>query len=67
MQSLTLRLDSEPQEYYGPFSYKGTGLKIVVHEQGDVADGIEEYDIAPGFYTSIRVKKKKVCGSFLIT
>ncbi|XP_031561745.1 acid-sensing ion channel 3-like, partial [Actinia tenebrosa] len=61
MQSLTLRLDSEPHEYYGPFSYDATGFKIAVHNQGNHLDIEEEgYDISPGFYTSIRIKKNKV-------
>ncbi|XP_048582925.1 acid-sensing ion channel 1 [Nematostella vectensis] len=56
--SLSLRLDAEPTEYYGPYSYDGTGFKIAVHDQKVLPD-IEEdaYDISPGFYTKITMKR----------
>ncbi|KAJ7374032.1 amiloride-sensitive sodium channel [Desmophyllum pertusum] len=32
-QALSLIIDVQPKEYYGPFSYEGTGLKVLIHEQ----------------------------------
>ncbi|KAK3746285.1 hypothetical protein QZH41_016538, partial [Actinostola sp. cb2023] len=59
-QGLTLRLDAQPHEYYGPYSYDATGFKIAVHEPGTFHDIDDEgYDVSPGFYTSIRIRRKK--------
>ncbi|XP_020914699.2 acid-sensing ion channel 4 [Exaiptasia diaphana] len=60
-QGLTLELDAESSEYYGPFSYHATGFKVVLHEPGTFhnIDNIEGFDLSPGFLTSIRIKREK--------
>lgn len=60
-QSLSLILDAQPEEYYGPYSYEGTGFKIVIHDQKQ-SPSVENdaMDISPGFTTNLRVKRTEV-------
>ncbi|KXJ28956.1 Acid-sensing ion channel 4 [Exaiptasia diaphana] len=59
-QGFTLQLDTQPEEYYGPYSYDATGFKVAIHEPGTYHDiDNEGYDVPPGFYTSIRIKRTK--------
>ena len=62
MKALSLNLDAQPEEYYGPFSYDATGFKILVHDQSDLYPNIEDFalDIPPGFTTNVRVRRTKV-------
>ena len=62
MQALTLYLDAEPEEYYGPFSYDATGFKIYAHDQNEEYPNMEDeaQDISPGFNTNIRIRKTMV-------
>ena len=66
-KGLTLYLDAQPEEYYGPFSYEATGFKVLVHDQSELYPNIEDFgvDIPPGFNTNIRVHRTKV--SLLVT
>ena len=62
-QSLSLILDVQPEEYYGPFSYDATGLKLLLHEQEEWPElEIENLglDVTPGHNTNIRVQRNKV-------
>ena len=60
-QGFKLQLDAQPEEYYGPYSYEATGFKVAIHEPGTYHDiDNEGYDVSPGFYTSIRIKRTKV-------
>ena len=67
LKGLTLQLDAQPEEYYGPFSYDATGFKVLVHDQSELYPNIEDcgVDIPPGFNTNIRVHRTKV--SLLVT
>jgi len=58
---LSLMLDAEPHEYYGPHSATGTGLKLMLHDH-NVLPVVEResIDIPPGFKTTLRIRKKKV-------
>ena len=60
-QGLVIHFDVQPEEYYGPFSYDASGLKIAIHEPGEYHD-IEKdgYEVSPGFYSSLRLKRFKV-------
>lgn len=51
----------QPAEYYGPFSYDATGVKVVLHEQHEWPE-VENWgiDITPGYHTNIKIKRKKV-------
>lgn len=62
MQALSLYLDAQPEEYYGPYSYDATGFKILVHDQSELYPNIEDLalDVTPGFTTNIRVRRNKV-------
>ena len=62
IQALTLSLDAQPEEYYGPYSYDATGFKILVHDQNESYPNIEDFgvDLPPGFTTNIRVRRTKV-------
>lgn len=62
VQALSLYLDAQPEEYYGPYSYDATGFKILVHDQSELYPNIEDLalDITPGFTTNIRVRRNKV-------
>ena len=62
IQALTLYLDAQPEEYYGPYSYDATGFKILVHDQNESYPNIEDFgvDLPPGFTTNIRVRRTKV-------
>ena len=62
IQALTLSLDAQPEEYYGPYSYDATGFKILVHDQNESYPNIEDFgvDLPPGFTTTIRVRRTKV-------
>ena len=62
VQALSLYLDAQPEEYYGPYSYDATGFKILIHDQKDLYPNIEDLalDITPGFTTNIRVRRSKV-------
>ena len=62
-QALSLILDVQPEEYYGPFSYEATGIKLVLHEQHEWPQ-VENLgiDISPGYNTNIRIKQNKVPG-----
>ena len=62
-QALSLILDVQPEEYYGPFSYEATGIKLVLHEQHEWPQ-VENLgiDISPGYNTNIRIKRNKVPG-----
>ncbi|XP_067032789.1 acid-sensing ion channel 1-like [Acropora muricata] len=61
-KGLTLQLDAQPEEYYGPFSYEATGFKVLVHDQSELYPNIEDFgvDIPPGFKTNIRVHRTKM-------
>ncbi|XP_078362062.1 acid-sensing ion channel 3-like isoform X2 [Oculina patagonica] len=60
-QALNLIIDVQPEEYYGPFSYEGTGLKVLLHEQKEWPEmenlGV---DVTPGYNTNIRIQRSKV-------
>ena len=60
---MSLILDVQPEEYYGPFSYEATGIKLVLHEQHEWPQ-VENLgiDITPGYNTNIRIKRNKVPG-----
>ena len=62
-QALSLILDVQPEEYYGPFSYDATGIKLVLHEQYEWPQ-VENLgiDLTPGYNTNIRIKRNKVSG-----
>lgn len=62
VQALSLYLDAQPEEYYGPYSYDATGFKILIHDQKDLYPNIEDLalDITPGFTTNIRVRRSKM-------
>ena len=62
MQALTLYLDAQPEEYYGPFSYDATGFKVLAHDQREAFPNMDDeaQDISPGFSTTMRIRKKKV-------
>lgn len=62
IQALSLYLDAQPEEYYGPYSYDATGFKILVHDQSELYPNIEDLalDVTPGFTTNIRVRRSKV-------
>ncbi|XP_078361330.1 acid-sensing ion channel 3-like [Oculina patagonica] len=62
MQALSLYLDAQPEEYYGPYSYDATGFKILVHDQSELYPNVEDFalDVTPGFTTNIRVRKNKL-------
>lgn len=62
IQALTLYLDAQPEEYYGPYSYDATGFKILVHDQSELYPNIEDLalDLPPGFTTNVRVRRSKV-------
>ncbi|KAM7431426.1 hypothetical protein ABFA07_017989 [Porites harrisoni] len=59
-QALSLILDVQPEEYYGPFSYDATGIKLVLHEQYEWPQ-VENLgiDLTPGYNTNIRIKRNK--------
>ncbi|XP_048582389.1 acid-sensing ion channel 2 isoform X2 [Nematostella vectensis] len=58
--SLSLRLNAESDEYYGPFSYDATGFKLAVHDQNEIPNMDEDaFDISPGFLTNIRIRREK--------
>ena len=58
---MSLLIDVQPNEYYGPFSYEGTGLKVLLHDQNEGPD-IENLgmDVTPGYNTNIRIQRSKV-------
>ena len=60
-QSLSLLVDVQSDEYYGPFSYAATGLKVSIHEQGEWPD-VENHgnDVSPGQNTNIKITRRKV-------
>lgn len=60
-QALSLIIDVQPNEYYGPFSYEGTGLKVLLHDQKEWPD-IENLgmDVTPGYNTNIRIQGSKM-------
>lgn len=60
-QALSLIIDVQPNEYYGPFSYEGTGLKVLLHDQNAFPD-IENLgmDVTPGYNTNIRIQRSKM-------
>ena len=60
-QALSLLIDVQPEEYYGPFSYEATGIKVIVHEQDELPE-VESsgLDVSPGYNTNIRIKRNKV-------
>ena len=60
-QALSLIIDVQPNEYYGPFSYEGTGLKVLLHDQNEWPE-IENLgmDVTPGYNTNIRIQRSKV-------
>jgi len=60
-QALSLMIDVQPNEYYGPFSYEGTGLKVLLHDQNEWPE-IENLgmDVTPGYNTNIRIQRSKV-------
>lgn len=62
IQALSLYLDAQPEEYYGPYSYDATGFKILIHDQSELYPNVEDLalDVTPGFTTNIRVRRKKV-------
>ena len=65
-QALSLILDVQPEEYYGPFSYDATGIKLVLHEQYEWPQ-VENLgiDLTPGYNTNIRIKRNKVSGHWI--
>ena len=65
-QALSLILDVQPEEYYGPFSYDATGIKLVLHEQYEWPQ-VENLgiDLTPGYNTNIRIKRNKVPGHWI--
>ena len=52
-QALSLTIDVQPAEYYGPFSYDATGIKLILHEQGEWPE-VENWgiDVTPGYNTN---------------
>jgi len=54
-------IDVQPNEYYGPFSYEGTGLKVLLHDQNEWPE-IENLgmDVTPGYNTNIRIQRSKM-------
>lgn len=58
---LSLTLDAQPEEYYGPFSRDATGFKLVVHDQGHhpVMEN-EALEVSPGFKAIIKVTRYEV-------
>ena len=60
-QALSLTIDVQPAEYYGPFSYDATGIKLILHEQGEWPE-VENWgiDVTPGYNTNIRITRHKV-------
>jgi len=62
-QGLILQLDAEPEQYYGPLNMlEGSGFRILIHDQNEWPD-IENYgiDVSPGFSSTIRIQRFKVC------
>lgn len=55
IQALSLYLDAQPEEYYGPYSYDATGFKILVHDQRELYPNIEDLalDVTPGDRKSV--------------
>ena len=58
---MNLIIDVQPDEYYGPFSYEGIGLKVLLHAQNEWPEmenlGV---DVTPGYNTNIRIQRSKV-------
>jgi hypothetical protein len=54
-------LNAEVDEYYGIFSYTGTGFKVLVHDQDDYPlmenNG---FDVSAGFKMTYAMTKEKV-------
>jgi len=60
-QALSLTIDVQPAQYYGPFSYDATGIKLILHEQGEWPE-VENWgiDVTPGYNTNIRITRHKL-------
>ncbi|XP_032238531.2 acid-sensing ion channel 2 isoform X2 [Nematostella vectensis] len=60
LESLILRLNAQPEEYYGAYSYENVGFVLAVHDQAEPPDmELNAYDIPPGFTTNLRIRRFK--------
>ena len=66
---LTLTLDAQPDEYYGEgWTDDRVGFRVQVHRAGEPAQPFNlGYDISPGFYHNLAIKRIKVCLRFVVT
>ena len=66
-KGLILTLNTQPEEYYGPFSADGTGFRINVHEQNEPPQIQQSgVDISPGFRTEISFRKIIVSATLML-
>ena len=59
---LKMALDVHPEEYYGPFSYDSTGLRVLVHNQSETSPAMNDISVAvsPGFNYEVAFSKEEV-------
>ena len=61
-RELTMELDAEPAEYYGPLGRGSTGFRIFIHHQSDREPIMEDVSdaISTGFSHEFKILRKEV-------
>jgi hypothetical protein len=67
---LSMIINSQPEEYYGPYSREGTGFRVVIHDQDDYPSMEKNaLQISPGSSVELKIIRKEVmefCSLFFL-